>query len=156
MINKIENLKLGIIGLGYVGLPLALEFSKEKSVIGFDVNKDRIAELKSGVDKNLEFDKNELQKLEHLKLTSNIQDLKSINCFIVTVPTPIDKFKKPDLRPLSEASKAIGKLLKKSDLIIYESTVYPGCIEEVCVPILEKFSNLNFNQDFFVAIVLRE
>ena len=149
MINKIENLKLGIIGLGYVGLPLALEFSKEKSVIGFDVNKDRIAELKSGVDKNLEFDKNELQKLEHLKLTSNIQDLKSINCFIVTVPTPIDKFKKPDLRPLSEASKAIGKLLKKSDLIIYESTVYPGCIEEVCVPILEKFSNLNFNQDFF-------
>ncbi len=149
MINKIENLKLGIIGLGYVGLPLALEFSKEKSVIGFDVNKDRIAELKSGVDKNLEFDKNELQKLEHLKLTSNIQDLKSINCFIVTVPTPIDRFKKPDLRPLSEASKAIGKLLKKSDLIIYESTVYPGCIEEVCVPILEKFSNLNFNQDFF-------
>ena len=148
MINKIENLKLGIIGLGYVGLPLALEFSKEKSVIGFDVNKDRIAELKSGVDKNLEFDKNELQKLEHLKLTSNIQDLKSINCFIVTVPTPIDKFKKPDLRPLSEASKAIGKLLKKSDLIIYESTVYPGCIEEVCTN-TEKFSNLNFNQDFF-------
>ncbi len=149
MINKIENLKLGIIGLGYVGLPLALEFSKKKTVIGYDINKSRITELKTGVDKNLEFDKNELQKAEQLKLTSNIEDLKSINCFIITVPTPIDSLKKPDLRTLFQASETIGKLLKKGDLVIYESTVYPGCIEEECVPILEKYSNLNFNQDFF-------
>ena len=149
MINKFENLKIAIIGLGYVGLPLALEFSKKKNVIGFDINEDRISELKTGIDKNLEFDKNELQHTQNLEFTNNIDDLKSVNCFIITVPTPIDGSKKPDLRPLFQASETIGKLLKKSDLIIYESTVYPGCIEEVCVPILEKFSNLNFNQDFF-------
>ncbi len=149
MINKIENLKIAIIGLGYVGLPLALEFSKKKTVIGFDIDEDRISELKSGIDKNLEFDKNDLQRTQNLELTNNTDDLKSVNCFIITVPTPIDVSKKPDLKPLFQASKTIGKLLKKSDLIIYESTVYPGCIEEECVPILEKFSNLNFNQDFF-------
>jgi UDP-N-acetyl-D-glucosamine/UDP-N-acetyl-D-galactosamine dehydrogenase len=149
MINKIENLKLAVIGLGYVGLPLALEFSKKKTVIGFDINKNRIKELKSGVDKNLEFNKEELQRAQQLKLTDNIDDLKSVNCFIITVPTPIDEFKKPDLRPIFHASEIISKILKKSDLIIYESTVYPGCIEEECVPILEKFSNLNFNHDFF-------
>ena len=149
MINKIENLKLAIIGLGYVGLPLALEFSKKKNVIGFDTDKNRVRELKSGVDKNLEFNKKELQKAKSLQLTNKRNDIKSANCFIVTVPTPIDGYKKPDLRPLYEASKTIGKLLKKSDLVIYESTVYPGCIEEECVPILEKFSNLIFNKDFF-------
>ncbi|MDC0240399.1 Vi polysaccharide biosynthesis UDP-N-acetylglucosamine C-6 dehydrogenase TviB [Candidatus Pelagibacter sp.] len=147
--NKIEDLKLAIIGLGYVGLPLALEFSKKKTVIGFDINKKRISELKSGIDKNLEFNKEELQKAQQLYLTFNIEDLKLANCYIITVPTPIDKFKKPDLKPIFQASEIISKFLKKKDLIIYESTVYPGCIEEECVPILEKFSNLKFNQDFF-------
>ena len=130
MINKIEDLKLAVIGLGYVGLPLALEFSKKKTVIGFDINKSRVNELKSGIDKNLEFNKKELQKTQQLYLTYNIDDLKLANCFIVTVPTPIDKFKKPDLKPIFLASEIISKLLKKNDLIIYESTVYPGCIEE--------------------------
>ena len=149
MINKIENLKLAIIGLGYVGLPLALEFSKNFFLIGFDTNDIRIRELKSGIDKNLEFNKEKLQNARNLQFTNNIDDIKSANCFIITVPTPIDEFKKPDLRPLFQASETVGKLLKKSDLVIYESTVYPGCIEEECVPILEKFSNLKFNQDFF-------
>jgi UDP-N-acetyl-D-glucosamine/UDP-N-acetyl-D-galactosamine dehydrogenase len=149
MINKIENLKIAVIGLGYVGLPLALEFSKKKNVIGFDINKSRIIELKSGVDKNLEFNKEELLRSNHLQLSHNIDDLKSANCFIITVPTPIDELKKPDLRPIFQASQSISKILKKRDLVIYESTVYPGCIEEECVPILEKFSNLEFNHDFF-------
>ena len=149
MINKIKDLKIAVIGLGYVGLPLALEFSKKNSVIGFDLNKTRIRKLKVGVDKNLEFNKKEIKKAKKLYLTYNIDDLKLANCFIITVPTPIDKFKKPDLKPLFHASKIIGRIIKKKDLIIYESTVYPGCIEEECVPILEKFSNLRFNHDFF-------
>ena len=113
MINKIENLKIAIIGLGYVGLPLALEFSKKKNVIGFDINENRIGELKSGIDKNLEFNKQELQKAQQLKLTNSIDDLKSVNCFIITVPTPIDGSKKPNLKPLFQASETVGKLLKK-------------------------------------------
>ena len=149
MINKNENLKLAIIGLGYVGLPLALEFSKKKNVIGFDIDKKRIRELTSGKDKNLEFNKEELRVSKQLHFTDKLEDLKSANCFIITVPTPVDKFKKPDLKSLFMASETIGKIIKKGDLIIYESTVYPGCIEEECVPILEKFSNLNYNQDFF-------
>ncbi len=149
MISKIKDLKLGIIGLGYVGLPLALEFSKKKNVIGFDINEERIKDLNSGFDKNLEFNKNVLRSAKQLRLTSNVEDLKSLNCFIVTVPTPIDDLKKPDLKPILKASEIIGKILKKGDLVIYESTVYPGCIEEECVEILEKFSKLNFNQDFF-------
>ena len=149
MINRIKNLKLAIIGLGYVGLPLALEFSKKKLVIGFDIYEERIKELNSGVDKNLEFNKKEVQSSKQLNFTNNKEDLKSANCFIITVPTPIDKFKKPDLSPLLKATEMIGKILKHGDLIIYESTVYPGCVEEICVPTLEKFSNLNFNQDFF-------
>ncbi len=149
MISKIKDLKLGIIGLGYVGLPLALEFSKKKNVIGFDINEERIKELISGFDKNLEFNKNVLHSAKQLRLTSNVEDLKSLNCFIITVPTPIDDLKKPDLKPILKASEIIGKILKKGDLVIYESTVYPGCIEEECVEILEKFSKLNFNQDFF-------
>ena len=149
MINNIDDLKLGIIGLGYVGLPLALEFSKKKNVIGFDINKNRIKELKSGVDKNLEFSKEELQNQKQLNFTNSLKDFKSVNCFIITVPTPVDELKKPDLRPLLSASKMIGEIIEKGDLIIYESTVYPGCVEEECVPILEKFSGLSFNKDFF-------
>ena len=149
MINKKKDFKLAIIGLGYVGLPLALEFSKKKIVIGFDVNQKRIKELNSGIDKNLEFNRQELQSTRQLYFTNKLDDIKSANCYIITVPTPINKFKKPDLGPLIKASKIVGKIIKKEDLVIYESTVYPGCIEEVCVPILEKFSKLNFNKDFF-------
>ena len=149
MISKCKDLKLAIIGLGYVGLPLALEFDKKKLVIGFDISKKRIKELNSGIDRNLEFNKQTLQSLKCLTFTNNEEDLKSANCYIITVPTPIDKFKKPDLRPLVNASEIVGKIIKKRDIIIYESTVYPGCVEEICVPILEKCSQLKFNQDFF-------
>jgi len=146
---KNKDLKLAIIGLGYVGLPLALEFAKKKIVIGFDNNKKRIEELNLSIDKNLEFNKEILQNSKNLNFTNSINDLKSANCYIVTVPTPIDEFKKPDLKPLIKASEMTGKIINKGDIIIYESTVYPGCIEEVCVPILEKNSQLKFNQDFF-------
>ena len=149
MIKKKEDLKIAVIGLGYVGLPLAIEFSKKKNVIGFDINEKRIAELTSGKDKNLEFIESDLQNLKKLKFTSATEDLKFANCFIITVPTPVNEFKKPDLRQLFTATEMIGKIIKKNDLIIYESTVYPGCLEEECVPILKKFSNLNFNKDFF-------
>jgi len=149
MINKTKDLKLAIVGLGYVGLPLALEFAKKRKVIGFDINEKRIAELNSGIDKNLEFNKDELKSSNQLNFTNNNEDLKSANCYIITMPTPVDKFKKPDLTLLLKASKTIGKTIKQGDLVIYESTVYPGCTEEVCVPVLEKFSKLKFNQDFF-------
>jgi UDP-N-acetyl-D-galactosamine dehydrogenase len=149
MINTIKDIKVGIIGLGYVGLPLALEFAKNRKVIGFDLKKKRIEELNSGIDKNLESSKEEIENSKNLNFTNNEQDLKYANCFIITVPTPIDELKKPDLQSLLQASEMIGKIIKKGNLIIYESTVYPGCTEEVCVPILEKFSNLKFNQDFF-------
>ena len=127
---------------------LALEFAK-KPIIGYDTDEKRINELKSGIDKNLEFTKKELHSSEHLNFTSIKEDIKSANCFIITVPTPIDKNKKPDLKPLLKATEMIGKIIKNNDLIIYESTVYPGCVEEVCVPVLEKFSKLRFNVDFF-------
>ena len=149
MISSNKDLKLAIIGLGYVGLPLALEFAKKRSVVGFDINKERIKELNSGIDKNLEFTKKELQDSKQLNFTDIEENLKSQNCYIITVPTPVDKFKKPNLKPLFKASEMIGKIVNKGDLIIYESTVYPGCIEEECVPILEKFSGLEFNKDFF-------
>jgi UDP-N-acetyl-D-glucosamine/UDP-N-acetyl-D-galactosamine dehydrogenase len=149
MINKSKDLQLAIIGLGYVGLPLALEFAKKRKVIGFDINEKRIEELKYGIDKNLEFTKNELQSLDQLNFTNNEEDIKSVNCYIITVPTPIDKFKKPDLTPLLKSSEMISKIIREGDLIIYESTVFPGCVEEVCVPVLEKFSKLKFNQSFF-------
>ncbi|MDA8844904.1 Vi polysaccharide biosynthesis UDP-N-acetylglucosamine C-6 dehydrogenase TviB [Candidatus Pelagibacter bacterium] len=149
MINKNEKLKVAIIGLGYVGLPLALEFAKKRPIIAFDIEEKRIKELKSGIDKNLESTKRELQESEQINFTSHKEDLVLANCFIVTVPTPIDKYKKPDLRPLLKASDIINKVIKKGDLIIYESTVYPGCIEEQCVPVLERDSKLRFNQDFF-------
>ena len=149
MSNKSKNLNLAIIGLGYVGLPLAIEFAKKKTVIGFDISEKRVNELNSGEDKNLEITKKELQDIKQLNFTSNPEDLKSANCFIITVPTPIDEFKKPDLAPLFKASEIVGLIIKNGDLVIYESTVYPGCIEEQCVPVLEKFSKLEFNKDFF-------
>ena len=152
MINSNKDIKIAIVGLGYVGLPLALEFAKKRKVIGFDINEERIKELNSGADKNLEFNREELQNSKQLNFTNNEEDLKYANCFIITVPTPIDELKKPDLRPLLKSSEMIGNIIKKGDLIIYESTVYPGCVEEVCVPVLEKFSNLIFNKDFFLWI----
>ena len=146
---KKTKLKLAIIGLGYVGLPLAVEFSKKRQVIGFDIQTKRIKELKIGIDKTNEVTKKDLKKSKKLFLTNNKKDLRIANCFIIAVPTPINNFKKPDLKPLLDASKMVGKILKKNDIVIYESTVYPGCTEEKCVPILEKFSNLKFNNDFF-------
>src|SRR5688572_5419637 len=141
--------KIGVIGLGYVGLPLAVEFGKKTEVVGFDINKERIKELKEGFDRTREVDPQELKSSRKLMFTFDINDLKNVNYFIVTVPTPIDEFKKPDLRPLESASKTVGTVLKKGDIVIYESTVYPGCTEEICVPILEKTSGLRFNIDFF-------
>ena len=146
---KLKKIKVAIIGLGYVGLPLALEFAKKRSVIAFDIEEKRINELKSGLDRNKETNKAELKKNRNLIFTNNEKYLKSANCYIVTVPTPIKNSKQPDLKPLIKASKMIGKFIKKRDLIIYESTVYPGCTEEKCMPIIEKISNLKYNNDFF-------
>lgn len=143
--------KLAIIGLGYVGLPLAVEFAKKYEVIGFDINEVRIGELQNGVDRTLEVENNELKGIENLNFTSNLNDIKEANIYIVTVPTPIDAYKKPDLKPLLSASKSVGQVLKKGDIVIYESTVYPGCTEEDCVPVLEEVSKLKFNIDFFVG-----
>jgi len=140
---------IALIGLGYVGLPLAVEFGKKFDVIGFDINKSRVDDLKNGLDKTLETTKQELKAAVKLRYTSNLDDIKHCSIFIVTVPTPIDKHKRPDLTPLEKASKAVGSILKKGDLVIYESTVYPGATEEICVPILEQNSNLIFNKDFF-------
>ncbi len=141
--------KLGIIGLGYVGLPLAVEFGKVTHTVGFDINLQRIEELKRGVDRTFEVEPSELQGATHLRFTSSLDDLRSVTYFIVTVPTPVDAYKKPDLTPLIRASETVGKVLKEGDIVIYESTVYPGCTEEVCVPVLEKVSGLQFNRDFF-------
>jgi UDP-N-acetyl-D-galactosamine dehydrogenase len=141
--------KVGIIGLGYVGLPLAVEFGKWLDTVGFDINAERISELIEGHDRTLEVDRDELKNSNKLKYSSSIEDLKDANYFIITVPTPVDEFKTPDLRPLESASKTVGGVLKKGDIVIYESTVYPGCTEEVCVPVLERASGLTFNRDFF-------
>jgi UDP-N-acetyl-D-galactosamine dehydrogenase len=140
---------LAIIGLGYVGLPLAVEFGKKYPVIGFDVNEARISELKSRIDRTLEVDKKELMLASYLQFTLNPEDIQDAQIFIVTVPTPIDGANRPDLTPLIKASQTVGNVLKKGDIVIYESTVYPGCTEEICVPILEKMSGLKFNTDFF-------
>jgi UDP-N-acetyl-D-glucosamine/UDP-N-acetyl-D-galactosamine dehydrogenase len=145
----LSDIKLAIIGLGYVGLPLAVEFGKIRSVLGFDINLKRIAQLKEGRDLTQETEPEELQAATHLSFSTNSDDLRACNCFIVTVPTPIDRYKRPDLGPLIKASETVGKVLKTGDIVIYESTVYPGCTEEDCVPVLEKFSGLKFNQDFF-------
>jgi len=149
MISESKDLKLAIIGLGYVGLPLALEFSKKREVIGFDIQEKRIKDLQSGIDKNLEVTKNELKNAKQLILTNDIKKIENSNCYIVAVPTPIDSNKIPDLKLLYLASEVVGRCIKKGDLVIYESTVYPGCTEEECVPILEKNSGLKFNIDFF-------
>jgi UDP-N-acetyl-D-galactosamine dehydrogenase len=141
--------KIGIIGLGYVGLPLAVEFGKIIDVVGFDIDKGRINELEKGYDRTREVDSAELKEAVKLSFSSDINDLTDVNYFIVTVPTPVDEFKKPDLRPVESASRTVGKALKKGDIAIFESTVYPGCTEEICVPILEKESGLKFNEDFF-------
>ena len=146
---NLSNVKLAIIGLGYVGLPLAVEFGKIRSVLGFDINLKLIAQLKEGRDITQETEPEELKAATNLSFITNPADLSACNCFIVTVPTPIDRYKRPDLGPLIKASETVGKVLKTGDIVIYESTVYPGCTEEDCVPVLEKFSGLKFNQDFF-------
>lgn len=146
-----KSLNLAIIGLGYVGLPLAVEFGKKRPVIGFDINARRIAELQSGHDFTLEVSTEELQESSQLSYTANLDDLRQCNCYIVTVPTPIDAYKRPDLTPLIKASETIGQVLKKGDIVIYESTVYPGATEEDCVPVLERVSGFKYNVDFFAG-----
>lgn len=151
--QALDATKIAIIGLGYVGLPLALEFSKKYPVVGFDIDESRVNELQQGKDRTKEADPEQLQQAvqqnSNLQLSSRLEDISTCNVFIVTVPTPIDQFKAPDLRLLLQASKMIGGVLKKNDVVIYESTVYPGCTEEDCVPVLEKFAGLTFNVDFF-------
>lgn len=148
---QLADLRIAIIGLGYVGLPLAVEFGKKVSVVGFDIYQKRISELKNGQDHTLEVSPEELKQAAQLSYTSNLEDLKDCNFFIVTVPTPIDDYKQPDLTPLVKASTSIGKILKKGDIVVYESTVYPGATEEVCIPVLEEISGLKFNKDFFAG-----
>jgi UDP-N-acetyl-D-galactosamine dehydrogenase len=141
--------KIAVIGLGYVGLPLAVEFGKKYRTVGFDINAGRIKELKAGRDVTRETTGPELKAAAKLRFSSQTKDLKSSNVFIVTVPTPIDRYKRPDLTPLLNASETVGRVLKKGDIVIYESTVYPGCTEEMCVPVLERFSSLRFNKEFY-------
>lgn len=144
-----KSIKIAIIGLGYVGLPLAVAFGCKRPVVGFDINHSRISELKNGCDQTLEVSKDELAESKYLTFTTEVNDIRDCNCYIVTVPTPIDVYKSPDLTPLLKASEMVGRLLKQGDIVIYESTVFPGCTEEVCVPILELHSALKFNEGFF-------
>ena len=146
---EIQNKNIAIIGLGYVGLPLAVAFGSKYKTLGFDINTFRVAELSEGIDRTLESDKDKIKAATQLTFSSAVDDLKSCDIFIVTVPTPINQFKAPDLEPLLKASEMIGKVLKKGAIVIYESTVYPGCTEEDCVPVLEKYSGLKFNSDFY-------
>ncbi len=146
---NLSNAQIAIIGLGYVGLPLAVEFGKHRPVLGFDINTARIAELQLGRDNTLEVEPPQLAEARHLQFASDAEALKACQVFIVTVPTPVDQANRPDLTPLIKASETVGKALKAGDVVIYESTVYPGATEEVCVPVLEKVSGLKFNQDFF-------
>lgn len=150
-IKKLEDnsVTIAIIGLGYVGLPLAVEFGKKYKTIGFDINKKRIEELKNGHDRTLEVTTEELKEAEKLTYTFELAELEQVDVFIVTVPTPIDDFKRPDLTPLIKASESVGKVLQKGNVVVYESTVYPGCTEEDCVPVLEKFSGLKYEKDFY-------
>jgi UDP-N-acetyl-D-glucosamine/UDP-N-acetyl-D-galactosamine dehydrogenase len=149
--TKIKNLKIGIIGLGYVGLPLAFEFAKCGLVVGYDTNKRRISELCGGYDSTLEMLEQDFQDMGKLTFSSNSNSLVDCNCYIITVPTPVTTAKQPDMRPLREASQLISSVINKNDIVIFESTVYPGATEEFCVPIIEKGSNLKYNQDFFVG-----
>ncbi len=151
LIPNIIDLKPAVIGLGYVGLPLAVEMSKHYEVVGFDISKHRVEQLCNGLDVTKEISRHELENAKDLILTANLNELAQSNIYIVTVPTPIDNFKKPDLRPLLAASELIGRCLNKGDIVVYESTVYPGATEEVCIPVLENTSSFIFNQDFFVG-----
>ena len=146
--SNLNNVNIAIFGLGYVGLPLAVEFGKKYKTTGFDINLTRIEELKSGYDRTMETSKSDLESSIYLQYESDAQNLDA-NIYIVTVPTPIDAYKKPDLTPLIKASETVGKVLKQGDIVIYESTVYPGCTEEDCVPVLEKYSGLKFNEGFY-------
>src|SRR5690606_22626989 len=146
-----KKCRIGVVGLGYVGLPLAVEFGRFYPTVGFDIKDARIKELAAGRDSTLEVSRQELKAATRLTFTSSIKDLKKCNVYIVTVPTPIDEHKAPDLTPLVKASESLGTVLKKGDVVVYESTVYPGCTEEVCVPILERVSGLKFNRDFFAG-----
>ncbi len=148
---KLRKCRIGIVGLGYVGLPLAVEFGKHFDTVGFDVKTGRVTELRAGRDSTLEVTSKELADAHRLSFTTDLKDLKGCRAFIVTVPTPIDEYKRPDLTPLIGASTSVGKVLKTGDVVIYESTVYPGCTEEVCVPILERESGLKFNKQFFIG-----
>lgn len=150
MLN-IDNIKIAVIGLGYVGLPLAVEFGKHRPVIGFDINEKRVQELKDGLDITLEVSSDELEMATSLKFTTELDNIADYNFYIITVPTPIDDNNAPDLTPLENASTAVGKVIKAGDIVVYESTVYPGATEEVCIPIIEKVSGLKFNQDFYVG-----
>lgn len=141
--------KIGIIGLGYVGLPLAVEFGKVMDVVGFDINTERITELTKGFDRTREVEAEELKAASRLSFSNHPADLKAVNYFIVTVPTPVNEYRKPDLRPLQAASKTVGSVIKKGDIVIFESTVYPGCTEEDCIPIIEQISGLKYNVDFY-------
>jgi UDP-N-acetyl-D-galactosamine dehydrogenase len=149
MLSTVRNLRIAVIGLGYVGLPLALEFGKSQSVVGFDVNATRIAQLKAGVDVTLEASAAELASARHLTYATEPAAIADCNFYIVTVPTPIDAHKRPDLGPLIKASETVGRVLKRGDIVVYESTVYPGATEDDCVPVLERISGLRFNLDFF-------
>src|SRR5271170_2616889 len=151
MIPEIRKCRIGIVGLGYVGLPLAVEFGKHYETIGFDVKPERIAQLRRGRDVTLEASRAELKEAKRLSFTTDLKSLKSCQVFIVTVPTPIDDYKRPDLTALRRASESVGAVMRRGAVVVYESTVYPGCTEEVCVPILEKHSGLKFNRDFFAG-----
>ena len=144
-----KDVKIAVVGLGYVGLPLAIEFGSKRSVIGFDINETRINELKKGLDVTLETTQEEIKNAAHLSFTNKIEDIKECKIYIITVPTPIDQDKKPDLIPLKKASESVGSIIKKDDIVIYESTVFPGATEEICVPIIENISGLIFNKDFY-------
>ena len=148
---RLRKCRIGVVGLGYVGLPLAVEFGKHFETIGFDVNPRRIAQLRKGRDTTLEVSRAELRAAERLTFTTDLQRLRRCRVFLVTVPTPIDGYKRPDLTPFVRASESVGAVLSKGTVVIYESTVYPGCTEEVCVPILERVSGLKFNRDFFAG-----
>ena len=149
---SLKHAKIAVIGLGYVGLPLAVEFGKKRSVIGYDLNQDRIAELRKGSDRTHECTREDLRAARHLSYSCIESDLSGCSVFIVTVPTPIDNANRPDLKPLETASQVVGRNLSVGDVVIYESTVFPGATEEVCVPILECVSGLKFNIDFFFQI----
>lgn len=149
--RKIKDTKIAIVGLGYVGLPLAVAFGRKMETLGFDINEGRVADLKKGFDKLKEISKKEIKEAKKLAFTNQLSDLSQSNFFIVAVPTPVDQFKIPDFTPLIKSSSSIAKVLKKGDVVVYESTVYPGATEEICVPILEKESGLKYNQDFFAG-----